>query len=352
MYWAARGTPSKVAADLIHQRAGRIIQIDSADTFFEQLERLVSTQAKAKKQNPKSVELMVASAKRFLAKTEHRIELDDLVGEEVRRIARALRGSDFDVTGGPFSNERVVQSIIRYEGLAEALVRILGVLGRWGAGPELKMVGQVLAQLGVRDVLAGFTRLIYLRTYPGLLAFYGYGLGLLRADRYNDLFRLFSFEVANENDQRAPIVDRLLLQTWEGDHENNFKLLPDHERRRTALSDHLHDIFKEWSSDTSFVDAEYTRLFEEFEFLGTLAHITLKYSKADLQGALVGGNFAWCPMGRISWDGQNFRKIVDRWKNEELIALMLQAGFAHRDRDFFTLANQNMERTLHLMGRY
>lgn len=32
VYWAARGEPSKIATDLIRQRAGRTIRIDSADT--------------------------------------------------------------------------------------------------------------------------------------------------------------------------------------------------------------------------------------------------------------------------------------------------------------------------------
>ncbi|MGL3214044.1 SIR2 family protein [Bradyrhizobium sp. BR 1433] len=52
MYWAARGEPSKIATDLISQRAGRIIRIDSADTFFESLERLVSSQAENQTAKP------------------------------------------------------------------------------------------------------------------------------------------------------------------------------------------------------------------------------------------------------------------------------------------------------------
>lgn len=130
MYWAARGEPSKIATDLIGQRAGGIIRIDSADAFFESLKRLVSSEADIKRQNPQSVELMVASAKRFLAKPEFRIQLGDLVGEEARKLERTLSGPDFAMTGA-FSNDLVIQRVARIESASESLARVVGVLGRW-----------------------------------------------------------------------------------------------------------------------------------------------------------------------------------------------------------------------------
>jgi SIR2-like domain len=173
-YWAARGEPSKTAADLIGQRAGRVIRIDSADTFFERLERQVSTQAETRKQNPQSIELMIASTKRFLAKPEFRIQLDELVGEEVRRIERTLGGPDFLVQG-ELSREILARQITRYESLTEALARVVTVMGRWGDGLEFKSVGDILTELGNREPAAGYIKLLNLRNYPAVLAFYGYG---------------------------------------------------------------------------------------------------------------------------------------------------------------------------------
>jgi hypothetical protein len=348
MYWAARGRPSKIATDLIAQRAGRIIAIESADSFFEQIEKLVSNQAVVNKPNPRSVELMIATAKRLQARPEHRIELDDLIGDEVRGISRALEGPD----GGIDSNERIAETIERYEGLVEILARVLSVMGKWGDGTESRAVNQVLSQLGTRAILGGLTRLIFLRTYPGVLALYGYGLGLMRGERYDDLFRSFAFELANENSQKGPVVDRLVLQAWEGGRNEIFKAIPELEKRRTPLSDRLHDVFKKWSPDTSFVDADYTRIFEEFEFLAGLASITLKVSKSELTAADKVNEVVWCPIGRISWDGETHRKITERWTNEELIAKLLRAGFAGGDRDFFNLATRNMGRVADRMRFY
>jgi SIR2-like domain len=351
MYWATRGESSKVAADLITQRVGRVIEIDSADIFFERLERQVSTQAELRKQNPQSIELMVASTKRFLAKLEFRIQLDELVGEEVRRIERMLGGPDFPAQGD-FSREIVVQRIARYESLTEVLARVVSIMGRWGDGSEFRLVEDVLTQLGNRDPAAGFTQLLNLRNYPAVLVLYGYGLGLLCARRLEDLFKLFSLGLINQNNQKVPMADHLLLQSWRGNDDNTFKLLPGRDQSRAALSDHLHNIFKTWSSDMSFLQAEYTRLFEEFEMLGALANITLRASKPDLTAKRAKQDFLWCPMGRACWDGRTYRMIVDGWRDEKVIDSLLHAGFARRDRDFLTLAIENLHQVAANTGRH
>ena len=79
-----------LANDLIAHRAGRIVQIDDADTFFEGLEKMVSAQTELQRANPQSTELLVVSAKKYLARPEFRIQLDDLVGDEVRKVHAAM----------------------------------------------------------------------------------------------------------------------------------------------------------------------------------------------------------------------------------------------------------------------
>jgi hypothetical protein len=79
MFWAARGQLCAVADTLVQHRAGKVIAIEGADPFFNRLEGLVSAQAEALRPNPRSAELMVASAKKFLAKPEFRIQLDELI---------------------------------------------------------------------------------------------------------------------------------------------------------------------------------------------------------------------------------------------------------------------------------
>jgi hypothetical protein len=351
MFWAARGEPSKVASDIITQRTGKIIRIDSADTFFETLARLVSSQADAKKQNPQSIELMVTSTKRFLAKPEFRIQLDELIGEEARKLDRTLQTPDFALTGA-FSRELISQRIVRLESVTEPLARIAGVLGRWGSGTEQRIITDLLAQFGVRDSAGGLVMLINLRTYPAVLILYAYGLGLLEARRYGDLFNLFSFPLVTNRDSVTSAVGHLFLGSWEGGENDIWRLLPDLEKRKTALSDHLHDLFQSWSQDYLFAPGSYTQLFEEFELLGSLAFIAGSNSKDMLQAALKGpsgSNFVWAPIGRVSWDGQTRRRILEKWTLQFTTQELLKAGFSPSDSEYLDLALKSLN---NLAGRF
>lgn len=93
------------------------------------------------------------------------------------------------------------------------------------------------------------------------------------------------------------------------------RFMPGLEKRKTALSDHLHDLFESWTVDYLFTKGEYASLFEHFELLGALAYISLSNDKATLQAEVQNpSGLVWCPMGRAAWHGSVSRPILDSWK--------------------------------------
>jgi hypothetical protein len=122
----------------------------------------------------------------------------------------------------------------------------------------------------------------------------------LNAQRFGDLFRLFSSPIKTDRREPQTVVSHLLLTRWAGTENDPWKMLPDLEKRRTALSDHLHELFESWTADYLFTKGEYTTLFEHFELLGTLTYITISNDKATLQAAINSPNrdFVWAPIGR------------------------------------------------------
>lgn len=352
MFWAARGQMSPVAQTLVEHRAGRVIKVDGADAFFERLEALVSAQADAQRPNPRSVELMVAGAKKFLARPEFRIQLDELIGGELRSIDQDVTAS-VTFPGGAWSNDYFISAVARYEAQTEVLARIFGVLGRYGTGGEFRDATDAINRLGFREPAAGFNALTNLRTYPAVLLFYSYGIGMLKAQRFGDLFKLFSTPITTGRDQPRMAVSQLLLGAWEGMENDTWKLLPGLAQKRTPLSDHLHGLFQGWTVDYIFAGGEFTSLFEHFELLGSLAFITLKADKATIQAAVQNPqrDFVWCPIGRASWNGSVSRPILESWK-AELEPLLLKAGFARGDHDYLLLAVESIMRLASRFGGY
>ena len=95
--------------------------------------------------------------------------------------------------------------------------------------------------------------------------------------------------------------------------------------------------------------AEFTRLFEEFELLGSLAFTTLSTDKATLQAAALksdsyGHTFVWTPIGRAGWDSQNWRAIIESWQGEDTGKALLDAGFAGNDPAYLSEAIKSLNR--------
>ena len=80
-----------------------------------------------------SVELLVSSAKRDLAKPEQRIQLDELFAQETNRLLDQLDGEIFSAQG-QWRQEGFCARVQQYESVTEPLARMAGVLGRWGDG--------------------------------------------------------------------------------------------------------------------------------------------------------------------------------------------------------------------------
>ncbi|TRL37585.1 hypothetical protein FM996_02155 [Methylosinus sporium] len=348
LFWATRGEPTAAARDVIALRAGKEIPIEGADVFFEKLDRLVSIQADLQRPNPRSIELLVAGTKKYLAKPEYRIQLDELIGDEIRHAAQGIKGSAFN-TNGPWSNERFLADVARYEAVSEPLARIFGVLGRWGTGSEFKTAAETIRQFGSVDVAGGLVILLGLRSYPSVLLFISYGIALIKADRYTDLFRLFAYDIRTRSEEPSYFVTNLFLGAWEGAEADAWKLFPGFENRRTALSDHLHDIFSVWCDDYLYSEAEFTPLFEEFELLGSLAYLTLTTDLETLESVAAkgdgwGSNFVWAPFGRISWHRETRERLFASLAREETSKVLLAAGFARGNPAYLSTALANLKR--------
>lgn len=349
-YWASRGALSLQGEDLLRHRRGTMLPIADADSFFDGLRRRVEALAATQRPNVQSTELLVAAAKQYLARPEHRIRLNDLLAEEHGRLVERLGDPSFSVQA-QWSVEDSRRRVSRYEVSAEALGRVFGAMGRWGDGADLPLASEIVHDLAQQPSVSGATVWIEMRAYPAVLLLYAYGLGLLKGGRHEALFRWFSQRIATSRRDSEPIVSTLLLGAWAGGEQQFWQKLEGLERRKTPLSDHLHEILSGWAKDYLLTAREFTRLFETFEVLGALAYITLGSTKEDLTAANSATgqrDFVWSPIGRAAWDGEHRDAILASFEEPDTRRRLLEAGFARGDDQFLSLASESVRR---LMGR-
>lgn len=348
VYWATRGTLGAGAQELAAHRAARTVPITGADEFFQTLQQRVETLEQSQRQNPLSVELLVNSAKRYLAKPEYRIQLDELFAQETERLLDQLEGDTF-AAQGQWSQESFRARVRLYESLTEALARMAGVLGRWGDGNEFDVVLDVLRSLyhHAGKIGSGLTHWLNLRSYPAVLVFTAYGIGLTKAARWSTLLRLFSSALASQHREPQRIVSTLFLWSWAGGEQQVWQQLDGFERRKTPLSDHLLEVMTHWRKSFAGVEANFELLFERFELMGSLAAFH-ENDEAQLEKAAEStvarrDVLAWMPMGRAGWNSSGARVLLQELEDQARIAELLKAGFAKGSERFLQLFVENFK---------
>lgn len=350
-FWASRGAVSAKAEDLIQQRAAKLIPIAEADQFFPDLQEKIATQIDSQRPDPRSTELLIATVKRYLSRPEFRIQLNDLISDEYRNIFKRLKEPEFAVQGS-WSIPEFRHRVARCEQIVESLARALGIMGRWGGELSDRIAGEIIGNLAYAPPESGLVVWSNLRTYPAVLLWYAYGMGLLRAGRYESLFRWLTLSIRKEDRSTKSAVEMLLLGSWSGDDRDVWQQLEGFERRKTPLSDRLHDVSATWSGDYTLTNSEHTRLFEEFEVMGAIAFLTVTAEKVALQEAISSKsgdrNFVWAPVGRTLWNSEVRSLIFTELEQGRKSAEILKAGFANKDLDYLTLSLESLRR---IMGR-
>lgn len=347
MFWAARGALGEGAQELVRHRSARVVPVADANSFFSGLQRRVATLEQSQQQNPLSIELLVSGAKRFLAKPEYRIQLDELFTQETDRLIAQLESREFSIPHAWDQGEFRAR-VRKFEAATEALASMCGVLGRWGDGCELPLVLDIIQSLYAQAEKVGNGLTVYLniRSYPAVLILTAYGLGLTRSGRWSVLHDLFDSIVDRQNREPKRAVETLLLWAWKGTENDVWKQMEGLEQHKTPLSDHLYTLFSEWGKRFAGLTPDFELMFERFEVLGSLAHFEAN-DKADVQRQLAAearNGWVWMPMGRASWHASNGEKLVAEIQAEPMKAALTQAGFAKGDVELIDLFVGNFKR--------
>ncbi|MCF5031547.1 SIR2 family protein [Pseudomonas syringae] len=346
-YWLARGGVSERAQELVARRRASVVSGTDADTFFDALNLKLETIQKSRQPNPASVELMIAMAKRFMDRPEHRIQLDDMVTAQTRRSIAdfaPLFAGQGDVRTQAFSDW-----VPEYEAIAEPIARLASVLGRWGTGNELSLVLDAVKGLyaEAHREQAGYTHWLALKNYPAALVVLGYSLGLTRANRLDVLYSLLNSTVINRREQPGLIgyeLSPFYLEAGNG-LLAHWKTLEDQSNARTPLSNRLASLITcKWAPSFAGVqDPEL--LYERFEFLNLLFFAQANgVNEEELNNRIQQNQFRNIAMGRLSWHSETISRFAQEYSTPEFNAPLLAAGFAYGSESY-------LQRFLEGLGR-
>jgi hypothetical protein len=345
-WWASLGPLAAQAQDLARHRDSQLVTIDGADGFFCRLAEQVELIDKLRQKQPETIPLMIARAKRYLADpSKHRIDLHDHIEAACGRIVQAMGSDDFN-GGSSFNKEVFRLQVARYEALCGPLMALVGTTGRWGNAPAGETdVLEAILRLSRPSDRHQDTRYNMIRTYPAVLAFTAYGLGLTQAGRWQAAWALFDAKRKRKHQEPLRLVEDVFLSTWGPEHQLTSPLfcsLEGLEQKRFPLAMRLRSVFKQVGPLFLGTGTDIDEVMDRYEFNGTIAYCR-QYKVEDLEGMR---NRQWRneilhPYSQGVWDGLAREQQIAEAKRlaEE------GGGFVPKDPTWVTLFGEALEET-------
>jgi len=317
-WWAAKGELSPEASALVAQRRARVVPIESADSFFQQLSDRIIALEETARPHPASPALAVSMVKRYLADPSQRIRLHDLVMDEVTRtVTMATTGAAVtpDVANTTYEGVRdlIRTRVTALEASCESLVAMLAVGCYWGGTEHLPLWAKVIERLGAEVPDTGVTDWYRdSRHYPALLALYAAALGCMAGGQEETAIRLLLDPKVTKPSgvvRAVAVINPAKVLTREA----LWQIYG--QQRKTPGSDrlleHLTPVFKSLNlvSDAQRFEA----IFDRFEYLLALTFLGQQDGKA---------RSGWAPMGRFMWRQESYGYTV----KEDIEAEAKKAG--------------------------
>lgn len=322
-FWAQKGAMRPEARELTKKRDAKVIEIQSADKFFDDLKEKVQALEDLRRPAPTDIRVATAMVKRYLAEEKYRIRLRDALLDQTKlttdRISTA--GLQFDEN---WSSEGFEKRIKFYESATEILRSMLAVGSYWSVGPQNTVWPDIIQRLcRCYKSTGGTTGYLNLQHYPAMIAFYAAGISAVAAENYDLLNKLLSVPVQREGRDMETVVERLVPYRFEVDHKA-WNIFFQKQNMRFPLSEYLHISIRSDLADIEPDEKLFENYFDKFEMLAALS-----YGYAQLQ---KGQSIEWYPSGRYSWkfdrdwDSRDLKAFLDEGHRLQAQWLPIKAG--------------------------
>jgi hypothetical protein len=278
--WIARGDLSVEAQRLVEALGAKVLRVIDADSFFPELLEAVKSIQSLIRGGSLEDEVVVATAKRFLAAPERRIDLSDLISDQVENARKIAESPQ------PTSMTKAEDYRDWLEQLAAGcrlLARLYAVTGYWGHRDHLGILIRGLERLSRWQLEGGIVVAIKARRYPALIALYAAGIGALAGRNHDMLAGLLRTAVPHgeprrPGDEAVKPVTQVLnsIAVLEPGAVQGVQNIGGDPKRRTYTphSIYLQDVLRLVLADLIPDEDAFQDYFDRFEVLVALRYVT------------------------------------------------------------------------------
>lgn len=353
LFWASRGPLGENAKQIIASRKAISIDIHHADAFFSSINENVKTIELTRRRHPDGIDLLVGTVKRYIAEQRFKIQLDDLLSYEATRLLDMLSSTVLAMHGDDPTAAEFQRRVAIYKSAAEPLARAFIAIGRWGDGGEFARVVDTIraAHSWAEGEGSGHTIWLGLRSYPAVLLFRSYSLGLIAAERWSTLHELFLATLPHGDSDAKRMVESLNLWGWKGGSDDFWKLIKGQETKHTPLSNHLFETLENWCNQTIGRSATFGSFYCKYELLSACGEFELESDDVVLSELAKEDGKVRMSVGRYGWKSSDRKAAIEDLRGATVQTALLNAGFANGHVSVLEAFWTNVDRLIVWMNR-
>jgi hypothetical protein len=250
---------------------------------------------------------LIDDVKRLLASPASRIELDDVIRDELARLSAELREPRFARDEQTISEETVQRCLSAYEEASENACAIGALVARWEDASNVQLLCRFFTGLAdINDGASGTAVWIAASWIPFLRLMYATGLSAIVANRYSVLASVYAVRRGVRTRNHEPRL--AYIQAMSAFAENNgnalLKVLPNYRGKLTPLSEYLVPTLPRSLSVAVGLGDEFGEAFDRYEHLQATSFVLERQWKSP---HAVLGRFAW--KYKNADDGGTYREL-------------------------------------------
>ncbi|CAL1692935.1 hypothetical protein MMB232_03118 [Brevundimonas subvibrioides] len=270
-FWCARGDLGESASKTLGLCSARLISIDGADGFFQDLADRVEALQDFGGREGMSIDQSISLVKLYSAEARFRTRLADLLSSEVETAAVAIRAAEPDKAAGADQFRKLVAELDAATSSLRAMVAV-GVATDLAPPPAPYVRTITLLHDKLKRVMGGTRQPLLRMEWAALSAvFYTIGTVALWRGSYDVLKQLFELQFPGEYKDSNSALDLLPATLSGGMNKEAWQQLEGRDRQYLPFNEHLFQLIEPDALKAGLTSDEWEQNFSRFEILLALA---------------------------------------------------------------------------------
>lgn len=316
-YWLQKGQLTDSAQRIIAFKHAQVINIESADSFFEKLQdNLISLDDLSMRQDPLSIDVACATLKRLLPDTKNIIKINDLIMDECKRVINKVEHLNWSVTP---DKDTIRQKIEQIENICKPILFLASLGCYWGNNSYNNLWAELFLQLSDIKCSSSYEIWENISNYPCLMVMYIILISCIKSDNYELLYIILNNVKSNKVSRYEPpkAISTFIYPQKVIDTDICNEAIFNGEQKFVPVSERLFDVLREPSLQIINSENDYADLFDKAEFFYA---VNYWYNRAADKTSDNKFESSWAPIGRFRY------KLYERWNWENAFNTELSVG--------------------------